>query len=262
MPPADERSALDAVGGEATPAPAPAAPVMFGGVVAPRSRGPGLRAATQLASVTAHLGLVLALVHLGTRAGEPPPEPIAVRLVQPAARASPPPPPPAPSPRPQARTPTARRPQALIAPTVIPDTPPAPGPVEEAPAEAAATGPAEVGGVAGGREGGVVGGVLGAEEAPVAPLLPARPADVASVRAGIARTLVYPPEARRREWGGRVVVAFTLFADGTIADLVVRQSSGHPVLDAAALEAIRRAAPFPPPGVGVLVVVPVAFSLR
>jgi len=144
--------------------------------------------------------------------------------------------------------------------------PTAPAPVEKPetvePAQAAAEA-SDVGPI--GAENGVIGGGgPGAQgntaSAPAPhPPTPARPADLATVRSGIARTLVYPPEARRRGWQGRVTLAFTLQADGTVLDLTVRQSSGLPLLDQAALAAIRRAAPFAPPGLDVQVVVPVVF---
>jgi protein TonB len=89
--------------------------------------------------------------------------------------------------------------------------------------------------------------------------IPARTHDLASVRAGIARVLVYPPQARRNGIAGRVVVEFVLLADGGIRDLVLLAGSGFPVLDDAALAAVRAAAPYPPPGVDVRIVVPVAF---
>lgn len=95
-------------------------------------------------------------------------------------------------------------------------------------------------------------------QAPPQPM-PARSHDLASVRAGIARTLVYPPNARRNGLQGKVLLRFVLLADGSIRDLALRTGSGHPILDAAALSAVRAAAPFPPPGVDVLVDVPVAF---
>jgi protein TonB len=117
----------------------------------------------------------------------------------------------------------------------------------------------------GGRPGGVVGGDPEATDGPAMQQLPARPPiaarthDLASVRAGIARTLVYPPNARRNGLQGKVVLEFVLLAEGRIRDLVLRSSSGIPALDAAALAAVEAAAPFPAPGVDVLVVVPVVF---
>jgi len=141
----------------------------------------------------------------------------------------------------------------------VPEEIPLPGPPEPPPdlgTADATPGPPGIG-----RPGGVVGGVVADPEPAVAQPLPARPRDLAAVRAGIARTLRYPPEARRREWQGRVMIAFVLRADGTVAGLGVRESSGHPILDEAALAAVRDAAPYPPPGMDVLVVVPLSFRL-
>lgn len=56
----------------------------------------------------------------------------------------------------------------------------------------------------------------------------------------------YPRMARRLELEGRVVVAFTVEADGRLAGVRVVESSGSELLDEAALEAVRQAAPFPP----------------
>ena len=92
--------------------------------------------------------------------------------------------------------------------------------------------------------------------------MPARPADLASVRAGIARTLEYPRVARRNQIEGRTLLRFILLAGGEIRDLFVFHGSGYSLLDEAALTAVRKAAPFHPPGVDVLVTVPVVFQLR
>ena len=56
----------------------------------------------------------------------------------------------------------------------------------------------------------------------------------------------YPRMARRLGLEGRVVVAFTVEADGRLARVRVVESSGSELLDEAALEAVRQAAPFPP----------------
>ncbi|MCC6007311.1 MAG: energy transducer TonB, partial [Rhodobacteraceae bacterium] len=56
-------------------------------------------------------------------------------------------------------------------------------------------------------------------------------------------------ERARRHPGtgsGTAVVAFTLSREGALLAVQVAQSSGHAALDRAALEAVRRAAPFPP----------------
>jgi len=56
----------------------------------------------------------------------------------------------------------------------------------------------------------------------------------------------YPRMARRLGVEGRVVLAFTLRADGRLAGVRVAESSGSELLDEAALQAVRDAAPFPP----------------
>jgi protein TonB len=50
---------------------------------------------------------------------------------------------------------------------------------------------------------------------------------------------VYPALARRRQWQGTVVLEVLVKADGLVAELMVEQSSGHRVLDEAALAAVR-----------------------
>jgi protein TonB len=50
---------------------------------------------------------------------------------------------------------------------------------------------------------------------------------------------VYPALARRRQWQGAVVLEVLVKADGLVAELSVEQSSGHRVLDEAALAAVR-----------------------
>lgn len=55
----------------------------------------------------------------------------------------------------------------------------------------------------------------------------------------------YPPMARMNNWQGKVVLKFVVKEDGTVENLEVVQSSGHTVLDEAAMETIRRASPLP-----------------
>lgn len=50
---------------------------------------------------------------------------------------------------------------------------------------------------------------------------------------------VYPAVARSRQWEGRVLLKVRVRADGTCGQVEVSQSSGHEVLDEAALEAVR-----------------------
>ena len=58
--------------------------------------------------------------------------------------------------------------------------------------------------------------------------------------------LVYPPDLAAALEQGEVVVAFTLRSDGSIADVRISRPSGYEEFDAAALRAVRQAAPFGP----------------
>jgi protein TonB len=54
----------------------------------------------------------------------------------------------------------------------------------------------------------------------------------------------YPPSARVDRAEGKVVVKAVINEDGSIGEVEVFQSSGHPGLDKAAVETMRQAAPF------------------
>lgn len=58
--------------------------------------------------------------------------------------------------------------------------------------------------------------------------------------------LNYPPEARRRGLFGEVLLAVRVRRDGTVDSIRIMRSSGEPVLDDAAEQVVRMAAPFPP----------------
>jgi len=66
-----------------------------------------------------------------------------------------------------------------------------------------------------------------------------------TLRARIEELKRYPPMARMNNWQGKVVLKFVVKDDGTVENLEVVQSSGHTVLDEAAMETIRRASPLP-----------------
>lgn len=56
--------------------------------------------------------------------------------------------------------------------------------------------------------------------------------------------LSYPPEARRRGLSGSLSLDVALNADGSVAEVLLRRSSGEKVLDEAAERIVRLAAPF------------------
>lgn len=69
----------------------------------------------------------------------------------------------------------------------------------------------------------------------------------------------YPAEARRNHWEGTVVVRLEIAADGTLLDATLHCSSGHDVLDRAALRMLRTARFEGGPGI---LLQPITYKLR
>ncbi|WP_455270648.1 energy transducer TonB [Rhizobium herbae] len=65
------------------------------------------------------------------------------------------------------------------------------------------------------------------------------------VRSKVQRHFRYPKSADRAGLSGTVTVAFTISASGGVASVRIVNGSGSPVLDDAALNAVRKAEPFP-----------------
>jgi TonB family protein len=57
----------------------------------------------------------------------------------------------------------------------------------------------------------------------------------------------YPQEALEQGWEGIVKVKFVINQDGQITDIYIAESSGYPLLDAAAMFAVQDASPYPFP---------------
>lgn len=62
---------------------------------------------------------------------------------------------------------------------------------------------------------------------------------MARVREHVQRGVAYPPEALANRWEGIVRIAVAYGWAGEIKDIAVRSSSGHPILDQAALDIVR-----------------------
>jgi protein TonB len=58
--------------------------------------------------------------------------------------------------------------------------------------------------------------------------------------------LNYPDEARQRQLSGALLLDVALNPDGSVREITVRRSSGHQVLDDAAVRIVELAAPFAP----------------
>jgi protein TonB len=82
------------------------------------------------------------------------------------------------------------------------------------------------------------------------------------IRDRVMRNIEYPERARRMNWEGTVLMSFVVTTDGRADNITIFQSSGFPVLDRSAVEAIRRSVPFPKPPVAAQIVIPILYSLR
>ncbi len=82
---------------------------------------------------------------------------------------------------------------------------------------------------------------------------------LAQIHAGIQASLVYPPMARIKGISGTVKVRFDVTSSGQPTAIQVVTSSGFPILDEAAVQTVKKAAPYPP--IEPTVKVPVVFEL-
>jgi len=89
---------------------------------------------------------------------------------------------------------------------------------------------------------------------------------LARLRQRVQASLRYPAAARRRGLQGTVALEIVIRRDGVLDAVMLADSSSHGLLDAAALETVRRLAPEPfPPGVAPRVLrvrLPVVFTLE
>ena len=224
--------------------PAPSLEV-FDSLVLPVDHAVGRRrCATLPCSVALHAAAAAALITVPLLASsELPATPRAVQafFVQPMVVPPPPPPPPPPAPRSAVPRPTlkstANPTGRFVAPVEVPD--------ELRPEEGIDLGIAGgvPGGVAGGVPGGVVGGVVGG----LPDALVTAPPPVAAVRVGgqIKEPVkvrhvnpVYPKVAREASVEGVVIIEAVIDATGHVAE--ARILRGVPILDRAALEAVRQ----------------------
>jgi len=87
----------------------------------------------------------------------------------------------------------------------------------------------------------------------------------ALIRRHIQQALFYPASARRRELTGTVLLEIVLRSDGGIGRVEVLRSSSHQMLDDAAVETVKRAAPFSflsaLPARDLVVRIPIVFEL-
>ena len=68
----------------------------------------------------------------------------------------------------------------------------------------------------------------------------------AKVGRKISLVKIYPDFARKSGYEGKTLIAFRIDRNGKILGLSVSRSSGHEILDEAALQAVKDAGPYPP----------------
>jgi periplasmic protein TonB len=217
------------------------------------------------------------------------PKPIhtpAPRAESPAQRPEPPAPRPAPAPRPEPPAPQVdRKPSetAKLEPAPRPEAAAAtPAPEPTSPATTEPAGPAAHGPVAPNDAPAASNAAEGLPTLP-APGAPTTPPSVAALppdggqhSAGVTQSAAprggyqvkpsYPSTARRAGIQGTTLLGVFVGADGRVGDVVVRESAGHPDLDAAAIDAVKRWR-FEPgrrgnEPVSMWVLLPVQFKLR
>lgn len=86
--------------------------------------------------------------------------------------------------------------------------------------------------------------------------------DFSYVRERILKNLRFPATARQQGQTGKIVVSFSLMADGQVERVAIVAGSGHDILDQAVIDTIRRVAPFPRPPVSAQLVLPIVFHLK
>ena len=84
--------------------------------------------------------------------------------------------------------------------------------------------------------------------------------------AHLARKKYYPPAARQKNIRGKVLVRFSVVSSGRVTAVRIIKSSGHKILDQAALQTIKRASPLPrlPKGTKkrITITMPISYRLQ
>ncbi len=69
---------------------------------------------------------------------------------------------------------------------------------------------------------------------------------VQAIQKKISRTISFPYEAKQKGWEGTVKLTLTILSDGTLNEVTIKESSGHKVFDADAMNTAQILAPFDP----------------
>ncbi|MCX7966820.1 MAG: energy transducer TonB [Syntrophorhabdaceae bacterium] len=86
--------------------------------------------------------------------------------------------------------------------------------------------------------------------------------DYAYLRDIIVKNITYPEKARKMGWEGRVILSFAINETGTINEIKILKSSGYPLLDEAAKEALLKIDKLQKRHERLIVQLPVEFRLK
>ena len=78
----------------------------------------------------------------------------------------------------------------------------------------------------------------------------------------IHKHLVYPAQAKKMGWEGKVITSFFVSSKGDAKEVTISKSSGHEILDDSAMRAIKEASPFPIPPVEARIIIPIVYRLN
>jgi len=78
----------------------------------------------------------------------------------------------------------------------------------------------------------------------------------------IHKHLVYPAQAKKMGWEGKVITSFIVSSKGYAKEVTISKSSGHEILDDSAIRAIKEASPFPIPPVEARIIIPIVYRLN
>jgi len=88
------------------------------------------------------------------------------------------------------------------------------------------------------------------------------PEYLGSIRGMIEKHIDYPARARRLRMAGKVNLSFKITMTGAIDEINILAESPYPILNKAAILAVKSAAPFPQPRRNINVELPILFSLK
>jgi protein TonB len=85
--------------------------------------------------------------------------------------------------------------------------------------------------------------------------------DFIYIRELVQRNISYPRIAKRMGLEGKVIISFIICSSGDVKEVEVVESSGSPILDKNAVEAVKKTSPFPGHQLEAKVIIPILYKL-